>query len=367
MAMNSPSILTPIAAIRVALEPVHNVLSSLKVLHISKEYSGLSQWVYETTTALSEERTHLNNLILSCFWDAVMTDSSRSGFVAYLDDLMNQDPTSLRDRVLNKLRQIARKKAIQFEERAFPTNDELIEDRALYLNLIEKLHHGKDALCDRDLFTEAHALLKKSTTLHKTITTHLRWMWEKCLAPEWDRTRPMLEKSVEAFQKICLEKLSPLEAVRIVVGRDLRTHDYDTDLNHAEEIIFVPSVHVGPYVIVLKSEKTIWIAFGARVPEGVPARSAALTRSELLVRLTALADETRLHILELLKEHGELSSQEVMDRLRLSQSSASRHLIQLCATSFLLERRQERTKYYRINPEKLDSVSLALQSFLSAH
>ena len=58
-------------------------------------------------------------------------------------------------------------------------------------------------------------------------------------------------------------------------------------------------------------------------------KSTALSRSELLVRLNALADETRLKIIELLTQNEEMCAQDFITMLDLSQSSASRHLRQL--------------------------------------
>jgi DNA-binding transcriptional ArsR family regulator len=109
------------------------------------------------------------------------------------------------------------------------------------------------------------------------------------------------------------------------------------------------------------SGETIRLLFGARVPEGVSAGSPELSRSELLMRLNALADETRLSILELLVGEEGLSSQEIMERLDLSQSAASRHLRQLAATGYLTTERREGAKFYRLNPERIDDTFMALK------
>jgi ArsR family transcriptional regulator, arsenate/arsenite/antimonite-responsive transcriptional repressor len=94
--------------------------------------------------------------------------------------------------------------------------------------------------------------------------------------------------------------------------------------------------------------------------------SPALSRSELLVRLSALADDTRLQILELLTQHDELCAQDVIEMLDLSQSAASRHLRQLTATGYLLERRREVAKCYSLNPQRVDDTLRALKRFLRA-
>jgi DNA-binding transcriptional ArsR family regulator len=124
-------------------------------------------------------------------------------------------------------------------------------------------------------------------------------------------------------------------------------------------------VHTGPYVLRLggHSYDAERIVFGARVPEGAAVRSPALSRSELLMRLTALANDTRLRILELLAQAGELSTPEVIARLELSQSAASRHLEHLTATGYLIVRRHEGAKLYKLNPGRIDDTFLALKAF----
>ena len=91
----------------------------------------------------------------------------------------------------------------------------------------------------------------------------------------------------------------------------------------------------------------------------------SLGRSELLVRLNALADDTRLHILELLTREEELCAKDIMQTLNLSQSAASRHLRQLTATGFLNERRQETAKCYNLSAERIDDTLDALARFLN--
>ena len=80
--------------------------------------------------------------------------------------------------------------------------------------------------------------------------------------------------------------------------------------------------------------------------------------------MSALSDPTRMQILELLMEQGEMNSQQVIAELDLSQSSASRHLIQLCASGFLVEKRVANSKYYAINRDRIDdTIELLSQHF----
>src|SRR5215218_2318271 len=62
----------------------------------------------------------------------------------------------------------------------------------------------------------------------------------------------------------------------------------------------------------------------------------------------ALGDPTRVRILELLREHGELSVGELVERLGQSQSKVSNHLACLRWCGFVQTRRDHPTVYYRV-------------------
>jgi DNA-binding transcriptional ArsR family regulator len=108
----------------------------------------------------------------------------------------------------------------------------------------------------------------------------------------------------------------------------------------------------------------LWVLFGARLPEGTQFQAPDLSRTEIVVRLSALADDNRLQILKLILEQGELSSQEIMASLEFSQSAASRHLKQLSATGYLSERRCNGAKCYQLNPERIENTLQAVSNFL---
>jgi ArsR family transcriptional regulator len=89
-----------------------------------------------------------------------------------------------------------------------------------------------------------------------------------------------------------------------------------------------------------------------------------VSRAELLVWLSALADDTRLHILTLLKDRGELCAQDIISLLDTSQSTASRHLRQLSASGYIREHRTEAGKCYRINAERIEETTKALEGLV---
>jgi DNA-binding transcriptional ArsR family regulator len=175
----------------------------------------------------------------------------------------------------------------------------------------------------------------------------------------------MLQDAVDAFQQVDLAGTSRLEAAELVAGRALDDIKCCGEfLEGAQRVVCVPSVHIGPYLAAFYANDTLWILFGARLPEGVQFHAPDLSRAEILVRLNALADNSRLRILKLVSDNGEQRSQDIMSRLELSQSTVSRHLKQLSATGYLSERRCNGAKCYQLNPERIRDTLRAISAFL---
>jgi DNA-binding transcriptional ArsR family regulator len=340
--------------VQVGLEPVHNLLNSLMLIADTERQSGFSEWVTQTAAQLSPERKRTNLLITLGFFDAIVPEQTWSSFPAYLEFLERQDPPALRDR------------ALMWSEHKDnpPSRETLLNSVDAYLMLVESVYTEKKMeRFDEDLYREIHTLLNDPPRMKALVIHHLRDMWEHILAPEWERVQPMLQQAVEAFQQLDYSGLNALEAIRLVTGRDMSMWwgDY---VGRFKQIIFVPSAHIGPYITSIDEKGVAWIIFGARLPKGAKIEAPALSRSELMVQLSALADDTRLRILELISEHGELCAQDVITLLDLSQSSASRHLRQLTATGYLIERRQEVSKCYTLNMARFEDTVQALRKFV---
>src|SRR5919108_1011660 len=94
--------------------------------------------------------------------------------------------------------------------------------------------------------------------------------------------------------------------------------------------------------------------------------SEAPTEPELVAKyFRALGDPTRVRILELLREHGELSVSELVERLELSQPNVSNHLACLRWCGFLVTRREHPAVLYRIADDRVAEL-LALGRALLA-
>jgi DNA-binding transcriptional ArsR family regulator len=78
-----------------------------------------------------------------------------------------------------------------------------------------------------------------------------------------------------------------------------------------------------------------------------------------------LGDPTRVRILELLDEHGELSVGDLVERLGQSQPKVSNHLACLRWCGFVQTRREHPSVYYRVTDERVTQL-LALGRALLA-
>jgi len=80
--------------------------------------------------------------------------------------------------------------------------------------------------------------------------------------------------------------------------------------------------------------------------------------------LSALADPTRLQIVELLRE-GTFTVGEITDRLQLRQPQASKHLKVLNESQIVEVRPEANRRFYQLRPEPLQEMGSWLQTFHS--
>jgi DNA-binding transcriptional ArsR family regulator len=356
-------------ALNIALEPVQNAINSLLLLIKSENLSGLDDWVTQTVTALTPQQWQDHRTVFVGLYYAIEPTRSWPSFPTYLDDLARQQPTALRDRVLDAYASCPTYQPLgpTPNRSAHMESDELnrlLGSREAFLDYLRQRFPADHVF--EDVETEAHRLLNQPAEMKELIVSHLNMLWSNYLSAEWERVTPMLQACVEAFRQLDLGSLSNLDAARRVLGRDPEEW-WVRDLEQAEQVIFVPSAHLGPYLGKFRSSKVLWLLFGARQPSGVQSVSSDLSRSELLVRMQALADDTRLRILHLLSQQGEQCSPDIIRELDLSQSAASRHLQQLSATGYITERRREGAKCYDLSLDRIEDTFSALQHFLSSN
>ncbi len=342
------------------------MLESIRELNEVARLSGLGEWAVQTAAALSPERRELNLIVFEAFlplyFDVMPVMMNCGGFESCVDEIAARDPFELRDAIVQSLLMIPADDAEGFQPLEGVTAEALLNDESLFLRLVS--HFVESLETDAAVWKRAFVLYNDPPQMQATIVEHLRWMYHEVFAEEWARVRPLLEESVAAFQALDFSNLTAYEAIRAVTTRDLR-EKMPGKFDQVDTIVFVPTAHIGPYIVAIERETTSYLIFGARQPRGVTSVSSALSRSELLTRMNALADDTRLRILELLTKNEELCAQDIIEMLGLSQSSVSRHLSQLSANGFITERRREVAKCYSLNTDRVVDTLRTLTNFLA--
>jgi DNA-binding transcriptional ArsR family regulator len=90
--------------------------------------------------------------------------------------------------------------------------------------------------------------------------------------------------------------------------------------------------------------------------------------TELLAKyFRGLGEPTRLRILELLVEHGELSVGRLVDLLAEPQPKVSNHLACLRWCGFVATRREHRTIHYRLADDKVAAIVALARQLLTAN
>lgn len=171
--------------------------------------------------------------------------------------------------------------------------------------------------------------------------------WDAAFAQEWNRIEPLLADAiVDAGRRIAggglwglLAGLAPalrVEPDRHRFGLDI-PHDHTVELSPQNPLLLVPSVYVWPHVRV-NCDGPWPLMLTYRAPHLTETMRAA-TRTELVRSLRALADPTRLRILELVAGQPR-STQELAPLVSLTEAGASRHLRALAEAGILTTRRE---------------------------
>lgn len=350
------------APITVDLAPARNAIHSLLLLLKVDQVSGLDEWITDTVARMSAEEMDRHRLVMEGFYFAIQPDGFWPSFPAYLEHLASQPAARLRDKVLDAYVHLQPRDQKNGDASVPVSKEDILANRDNYVAFLRQRFDPEHF--DEELEAKAYNYLVDPPALQTLLLFHLRQMWENYLANEWKQVEPMLKDAVDAFRQVEFSGMSRAEVVEFIADRKLDSGHLQEKLEAAERLIFVPSAHVGPYLSFFKSDGVLGIIFRARLPEGAPFSAPDLSRADLVVRLSALADDTRLGILRLIAQEGELRSPEIMERVGLSQSAASRHLKQLSATGYLSERRCDGAKCYQLNADRVQDTLRALSAFL---
>ena len=347
----------------VMIEPAMNAFISM--LLVSKDEPGFHEWVTKTQARMSTDELFRHRLVTIGFHYSILPETLGATFETYLDHLEATPPSEFRNRLLSAYSEICFTKEAQGIENQPVDWEDVLSSPENYVEFLRS--RFGDELVDEEIETRAYQYVIDPAALKQLLTGHIRWFWKNHLQAEWTRVRPMLEESARAFNQVDYSAMTRTEIVQFVTGKEISETKWGDQLLNARELIFIPNAHIGPYIRTAKVQDNFYIYFGAHLPEGSEIRVPELDRAEIVSRISALADDTRLQILQLIAERGEMRSQEIMEAVNLSQPSVSRYLSQLTAAGFLQERRANGAKAYILNEDRIEKTLKAVSAFLLGH
>jgi hypothetical protein len=201
-------------------------------------------------------------------------------------------------------------------------------------------------------------LVLDGAQLKSRLLNALERFWQEAYAQEFKATRSLMEHSV--IQHRTVRHNSDFRQVFTSVTGRLVPEPISDLLSSITSITFIPSCYVGPYVAFIHYADQLLLLYNCR---STPSTVTAEDGASLYPPLKALADETRLQILTLLRGR-ELYAQEIVEQLEISQPAVSRHLNLMAAAGVLQIRREGNAKYYAVNSETLLRLADALRTIV---
>jgi DNA-binding transcriptional ArsR family regulator len=346
----------------VALEPARNVLASMLMLAKDEDLPGITNWIQETRNKMTAEEKFLHKLVVLGFYHIISVDENWNSFADYLANLSKMDPLAMRTKMLDAYASMSIKRLE--DNQAVPAVDweAVLASADSYVDFLIA-RFGEEHV-DKEIEARAYEYAIDPPAMKSLIVDYLQKFWDERFRTEWERVQGVLQESVQAFQATDLARMDRLEAARFITGQDLAEDTWRPALEKARQIVFIPCAHIGPYVSRLPDMNSLVVIFGARTPDNAAVRIPDLDRADIIARLSALADETRLQILQMIRDNGEMRAQEIIESTGLSQPSVSRYLGQLTATGYLKERRINGAKAYSLNRGRITKTLQAVSAFL---
>jgi len=331
-----------------------SLLSAMSLVCAAPSYEGLASWPGEARRIMPADLRHELDLLISFpgryqrFTEEVATallmEQADLDFPAFLQGLQEIPVASYEAMAWRAL-----------GKSVSPPQDETALARLR--DESEALHQHLAGLEPTLPPEEVAALLKDPAGLKKRFIALVERFWREIYRHEYERTYPLMEHST-VYHRRQNYRLAFPDLFTALTGRLLP--DGMAELTaEVERVRFVPSCYIGPYFAYMRHPGLLTVFYNCLA---TPMSEEAVKPPTLFPILKALADETRLQIMALLRGR-EMYAQEIVERLGISQAAVSRHLKLMSSAGVLQVRPHKGAKYYSINAEVLRQLSRALQDF----
>ncbi len=344
------------------IEPAINAFTSMILVANEGCDPGLNEWTNRVNVQMSPEERFRHKLVTNGLYFAIIPQIPSTSFAEYLRNLDDTPPAGFVTALLNGYDSVYEKYKDMTPNLIQPDWNGALTSADRYVAQLIAIFGEEHT--DPEIEIKAYQCVKDPPSLKKLVTDHIRWFWETYLQNEWNRVMPLVSESVNSFARLDLRKMSRPELFRFITDKEKEDPKWLTYISSVKKLVFVPNAHINPYIRTIIIQDTAYVVFGARVPEGSSVRIPELDRAEVAGKLAALSDETRLTILQLLAQRGEMRSTEIMEEIKLSQPSVSRYLAQLTASGYVVEKRINSAKAYAINKDRIEKTLQAISAFL---
>jgi len=205
---------------------------------------------------------------------------------------------------------------------------------------------------------EVARMVRDAEELKRRLVVMVERFWKAVFAEEFEANRALMERSV-AHHRTQAYSPSFEDNFTSITGRLMPERLVEL-LPSVRKVTFVPSCYVGPYVAYAHHRHDLVLFYNCR---STPPTPGVADGTAIYPPLKALADETRLQILGLLRGR-ELYAQEIVDQLDISQPAVSRHLNLMATAGILKIRREGNAKYYSVDGERLLRLAEALRTLV---
>jgi DNA-binding transcriptional ArsR family regulator len=326
-----------------------DLTSAVSLVYRATDPSQFDDWLVEARRSLAPEVQHdLDTLLgfsgqhlyyveeLLMSFDPLQPAQLEADFATYITHLRQLPPERYQRMVAQALHRVYHDRGIT-EAAPDPV------DRVAWRAFVEP------GITRGDLDEVVDLVLAPEQLKARTVSLLDRF-WNECYKAESERPLRGMRRALRQVSS------TPYPSIAIAF-EELSGHRLPDEIQRAlpsvERATFCPSGHLGNFVQFILYPPELILYFDCqRITEMGKFEQASPASPDLLSGLRALADGTRLRIVEILADR-ELYAQEIVGRLAISQSAVSRHLAMLEATGIVTVRPVNGMKYYAINARRL--------------
>ncbi|WP_240452299.1 metalloregulator ArsR/SmtB family transcription factor [Virgibacillus sp. YIM 98842] len=193
----------------------------------------------------------------------------------------------------------------------------------------------------------------------------LEGFWLSGFQAHWEKVKSSLSDwETDSIARLSSAYSTNAEAIYGITGLYPDTNELD-QVNRAKEIIFIPVTNLGRLIVLYHTTGRLYVMFepdsGNRNFEHQEGNNRL---SDFYMLFEGLGDRARLQIIELIAENKEMFAQQIVNQLKMKQSTVSRHLNQLHQSGLVNIRQEGTTKYFSINKNEFGKVKNFLDTIL---